>query len=311
MNASGWTRSSRTDDSTLQPGEATAMESAVQQVSPEGTTQENALVQIVQRHFGPNLAVPFAIKFASQYTARFGNGQPAFEVEICTHRGLRAVQSLDELRICEAYMDGDINFSGNLREAATLRWSLNESNVWVSLWKRVQPLVIGLTRANEKWVQNHYDSDNIQLHFLDSAYQTYTPGVFEDESESLETASERKHRLAFEGLGLKSGDRVLDVGFGWGSFLRYAARRGVHVTGITLSRHQLQYVQDKIVAKERLAADLIYEDFFKFQPAERFDGIVSLGSIEELADYPGVVERIARWLKPGKRVYLDFMARTR
>jgi cyclopropane-fatty-acyl-phospholipid synthase len=84
----------------------------------------------------------------------------------------------------------------------------------------------------------------------------------------------------------------------------------VHVTGLTLSRHQLQYVQEEFVKKEGLDADLIYTDFFEYQPAEQFDAIVALGVIEELADYQGIVQRVARWLKPGKRVYLDFMAMT-
>src|SRR5262249_20794427 len=116
--------------------------------------------------------------------------------------------------------------------------------------------------------------------------------------------------LAFEGLGLKANDRILEVGFGWGSFLRYATRRGVHVTGITLSRHQLAYVTENLVNKEGLAADLIYTDFFEYEPEEKFDGIVMIGVIEELADFDGVMQRIWKWLKPGKRVYIDFMAAT-
>lgn len=67
-------------------------------------------------------------------------------------------------------------------------------------------------------------------------------------------------RLAFEGLGLKPGDRVLEPGPGWGSFMRYATRRGVYVKGITLSRHQLEYVKTAI-ATEGWSADIEYQDF--------------------------------------------------
>jgi cyclopropane-fatty-acyl-phospholipid synthase len=275
-----------------------------------GTAAERALTRLLQKLVGPDPAVALTLSFASGHSVTLGKGQPAFQLEILNRRGLRAVQSLDELRICEAYMDGDINFVGDLRQAVNLREGLQDQNFWITLWRRLQPLLTGRARAHEKWVQNHYDANHIQLYFADRDYQTYTPGVFEDEQESLEAASERKHRLAFEGVGLKPGDRVLDVGFGWGSFLRYAARRGVHVTGVTLSQHQLQYVEQELVRKEGLQAELIYTDFFQYQPPEPFDAIVMLGVIEELADYPGVMQRIARWVKPGKRVYLDFMAAT-
>src|SRR5262249_21346953 len=160
-----------------------------------------------------------------------------------------------------------------------LREKLRDQNFWITLWRRLQPLMVGRAKANETWVQNHYDLNNIQLTFLDTAYNTYTPGVFESESDTLEAASERKHRLAFEGLGLRPGDRVLDIGFGWGSFLRYAARHGAHVTGVTLSRHQLKYAQE-LAAREGLDAELHYADFFDFEPREKFDAISMLGVIE-------------------------------
>jgi len=242
----------------------------------------------------------------------FGNGAPAFRLVIKDRDGWLAVRSLDELRVCEAYMDGHLDFEGDMRAAVASREVLDDQNLWVTAWRRIQPLLIGRSKANESWVQNHYDSNNIQLFYVDRDYNTYTPGVFEREDETLEVASERKHRLAFEGLGLAAGDRVLEVGFGWGSFLRYAARRGVHVTGLTLSRHQLAWVKENLVDKERLDAELVYADFFDWEPPPgvRYDAIVMIGVVEELADFGEVMGRIPRWLKPGKKVYIDFMAAT-
>jgi cyclopropane-fatty-acyl-phospholipid synthase len=287
------------------------METAIAKQRPlVGTAQERALLTLLQKMLGTEPAISFACQFASGYRTTVGEGSPQFELAILNQHGLAALRSLDELRICEAYMDGDLDFRGDLLQAVRLRESLNDQNFWITLWRRLQPLLIGRNKAHEHWVQNHYDADNIQLYYLDRAYNTYTPGVFEAEDETLEEASERKHRLAFEGVNLQPGDRVLDVGFGWGSFLRYAARRGVHVTGLTLSRHQLQYVQEELVEKEHLDAKLIYTNFFDYEPAEQFDAIILIGVIEELADYAGTLERIARWVKPGRRVYLDFMAAT-
>jgi cyclopropane-fatty-acyl-phospholipid synthase len=260
---------------------------------------------------GPSPAVPFVFTFPSGRVASLGEAPPRFRVDVRNAKGLRAFALFDELAIAEAYMDGDIDIEGSMRDVLHLRYLLADQDIWITVWRRLQPLLVGRTRSNEQWVQNHYDAHHIQLHYLDRAYNTYTPGVFEREDEALEIASERKHRLAFEGLGLRAGDRILEVGFGWGSFLRYAARRGVHVTGITLSRHQLAHVKENLVDKEGLSADLIYSDFFEFEPKEQFDGIVMIGVIEELADFAGVMQRIWKWLKPGRRVYIDFMAATR
>ncbi|MFP5264153.1 MAG: class I SAM-dependent methyltransferase [Blastocatellia bacterium] len=274
-----------------------------------GSAKEKAFAKLAERLVG-TAAHAFAVKFPSGRRAIFGTSRPEFEIEVVNGRGLSALLSLDELRICEAYMDGDIDIVGEMMKAISLRDHLEDQDFWVTVWRRLQPLLVGRFKAHEKWVQNHYDSNNIQLYFLDRSYNTYTPGVFEDETETLETASERKHRLAFEGVGLKPGDRILDVGFGWGSFLRYAARRGVEVTGLTLSRHQLEYVRRELVSKEKMPAQLLYQNFFKYEPDGKFDAITMLGVAEELADFPRIMERLARWLKPGKRVYLDFMAAT-
>jgi cyclopropane-fatty-acyl-phospholipid synthase len=279
-----------------------------QSSSQTGTAKERALADLLRKVVGDPPPLPFSVKFVSGYSVDYGTGRPAFELEVASTRGLRALLSLDELKVCEAYVDGDLDLKGDILKIASVRDHLNDQNFWVTLWRRLQPLLIGRQKAQQKWVQNHYDSENIQLYFLDRDYNTYTPGIYEDEAETLETASERKHAAAFEGLRLKPGDRILDIGFGWGSFLRYATRRGVHVTGITLSRHQLKYVQEELVEKEGLEAELIYENFFQYQPQEQFDAIVMLGVSEELADYEGITQRLSRWVKRGGRVYLDFMA---
>lgn len=273
---------------------------------------ERRLEDQFRRALGPNPVVPFALELPSGRIVEIGASSPRFRCVVRSARGLSALTSFDELAVAEAYMDGDIDIDGSMRDALDLREMFDDQNILITAWRRIEPIVRGRRESNTKWVQNHYDADHVQLYYVDRDYNTYTPGVFEREDEPLEVASERKHRLAFEGLGLKAGDRILEVGFGWGSFLRYAARRGVHVTGLTLSRHQLEWVKSNILAKEGLDADLIYTDFFDYAPKEneKFDAIVMIGVIEELADFEGVMQRIWRWLKPGKRVYIDFMAAT-
>ena len=145
----------------------------------------------------------------------------------------------------------------------------------------------------------------MQLFAADQAWQVYTPGIFLSADDTLEQAAERKLEYAYDALGLRAGDTLLDVGCGWGGFARYCARRGVAVTGISLSRHQLDFARAKLAA-EGLDATLLYQDFFDYRPAARFDAISLMGSIEDLADYRKVMRRLSAWLRPAGRVYMDF-----
>jgi cyclopropane-fatty-acyl-phospholipid synthase len=175
------------------------------------------------------------------------------------------------------------------------------------LWRRVKPILLGRPRVNPAWIALHYDAQNAQLHAAETTWHTYTPGIYCSDDEALESGADRKLALAFEVLRLERGQRLLEVGCGWGGMLRYSAQRGVQVTGLTLSRLQKEYVEQRI-KEEQLPAQVRYQDFFTFQPMEQFDAISMMGVIEDLSDYRAVMRLLSRWLKPGGRTYLDFAA---
>jgi cyclopropane-fatty-acyl-phospholipid synthase len=240
----------------------------------------------------------------------FGPGGEVVAVSVANERGLAALGSLAELRIVEAYLDGDIDLEGDLIAAMDLRKLLFDLQLARRTWALVEPRIRGRSRVDPGYVARHYDSANIQLLAIDDRYQVYTPGIYTDERDSLEDAAERKLEAAFASLGLRPGSSVLDVGCGWGGFAAYCARRGVEVTGLSLSRHQLDYARRRL-ADEGLEANLLYQDFFAYRPHRRFDAITLMGSIEELADYGRVMRSLAAWLAPGGRVYLDFASADR
>jgi cyclopropane-fatty-acyl-phospholipid synthase len=97
------------------------------------------------------------------------------------------------------------------------------------------------------------------------------------------------------------------VGHGWGGFIQYCAGRGVRVEGITLSRDQLGWVT-RLIEEKGLDASASYQDFFTYRPGKRYAGISMMGVIEDLSDYPRVLEHLSRLLAPGGRVYLDYAA---
>jgi len=253
------------------------------------------------------LGIPFCVVHPDDTQKRYGQGPERFRVVLRTARAQKALTRFDALLIAEAYMDGEIEIDGDLFAAMRYQEFLGDQHPLIRLTSRLEPILIGRERANPRWIQLHYDAWNAQLLAIDSTYHTYTPGNYSSDSESLEDGAERKLRDAFHFLRLKEGDRLLEIGCGWGGMLRYASRRGVHVTGITLSQHQKEFCE-ALCRREGLDAQVLYQDFFTYQPAERYDGISLMGVMEDLSDYRRVMRRLAAWVKPGGRVYFDFAA---
>jgi cyclopropane-fatty-acyl-phospholipid synthase len=259
----------------------------------------------VARTLGARSPVAFSVRTPAGDVLHVGNGAPVFELVIRNQDGLAALRSLNEPRLAEAYIRGDYEIEGDFITALSLRDALSDRSLWVKLWRRLEPIVRGREQCNPAWIAKHYDMDNIQFFCTDTEYRTYTPGIYENDYDTLEAGGRRKLDFAFRSLGLLPGDTVLDIGCGWGGFLRFAAEQGVRGTGITLSKHQHAFVTE-MVRTQGYSAEVRYQDFFSFEPDEPFNGIVMSGVIEDLSDYHLVMQRLPRYLKPGGRVYLDF-----
>jgi len=276
-------------------------------VRPGPDTGDN-VVSWMNRRLTSGSRLPFAFTMITpKGKVVIGTGAPEFTLSIHNDRGMRALRSASELRIADAYVCGDIDLEGDTVKAMWLRDLLSDRNIWLKVWRRLQPLLFGRERFNPAWIAKHYDSNNIQLVALDQDYFAYTPGIYLTDDDTLEESSRRKYDAAWESLGLREGDDLLEIGCGWGGMTRYCASRGVRVTGITLSRHQLEFTQ-RIIDTHRLNASVHYQDFFTFKPGRRFSGISCMGVIEDLSDYTRVMARFAELLEPGGRAYLDFAA---
>ena len=249
--------------------------------------------------------VPVLLRGPAGSSIALGDGEPVMTVTANDAAGVEALEGRDELMIAEAYMAGSIDFEGDLIAGMALRDNLTTRSTPVIIKNHLLPLVKGRARANKQWIATHYDMANIQLYAVDRKYGVYTPGIYLSEDDSLEEGAERKLAAAFDGLRLGEGSRVLDVGCGWGGFLRYCSARGVEATGITLSRHQREHAMKRL-AEDGLEADVLYQDFFSYKPAQKFDGISLMGVMEDLSSYRKVMPLLASWLAPGGRVYCDF-----
>ncbi len=163
-------------------------------------------------------------------------------------------------------------------------------------------------------VRHHYDVSNEFFALFLGPSMTYSCAIFSRGAKTLEEAQEAKLELVATKLALQPGERVLDVGCGWGSFVLHAAtRHGVHVTGITLSQPQARRARERAEAAgvaDRV--DIRVADYRDLR-GERFDAIASIGMVEHVgaANIDLYAEQLAGLLEPGGRLLNHGIARLR
>ncbi|HET6968489.1 MAG TPA: class I SAM-dependent methyltransferase, partial [Ornithinibacter sp.] len=150
-------------------------------------------------------------------------------------------------------------------------------------------------------ISRHYDVSNRFYELVLGPSMTYTCACYPQPGADLEQAQDNKYRLVLDKLGLAEGDRLLDIGCGWGGMVLAAARRGIRVTGVTLSRQQATWAQQAI-ADEGLAdlAEVRHSDY-RAVGERGFDAVSSIGLTEHIGvrHYPAYFGWIRDRLRPG------------
>ena len=144
--------------------------------------------------------------------------------------------------------------------------------------------------------ERHYDLGNDLYEAMLDTRMVYTCGYWKD-TKSLDEAQEAKLDLVCRKIGLKEGDRILDIGCGWGSFAKYAAEKyGASVVGITVSKEQAALARANCAG---LPIEIRLQDYRDAR--DRFDHIVSLGMFEHVGvkNYRTYFEVANRCLKDG------------
>jgi cyclopropane-fatty-acyl-phospholipid synthase len=155
----------------------------------------------------------------------------------------------------------------------------------------------------------HYDLGNdFYSAWLDST-MTYSSARFASPSETLEDGQLRKIHTLLDRLDLEPGQRLLEIGCGWGTLAIEAARRGVSVVGLTLSTEQKAWAERKIAEaglSDRIEVRL--QDYR--ETAEQFDAVASVEMVEAVGHrwWGAYLDCIARNLKPGGRAALQFIS---
>ncbi len=256
---------------------------------------------------------------------RPGDSPPRFTLELKHPAALRRMfWSPSELTLGESYIYNDFDIHGDVEASFELTrylldrsWRIREK---ARLAKNLLTLpakgdpgqaskaasLKGARHSKQRDAQAisyHYNVSNDFYQLWLDPHMVYSCAFFHSPDESLEKAQQRKLDYICRKLRLKPGDRLLDIGCGWGGLIMHAARHyGVQATGVTLSENQADLARQRI--KEAGLADcctvniLDYRDVDEQQP---FDKLVSVGMFEHVGEeqLPAYFEKALRLLKPG------------
>jgi cyclopropane-fatty-acyl-phospholipid synthase len=221
-----------------------------------------------------------------------------------------------DVGFCEAYMEGGWS-TPDLQAVMDLAQNGNnealDRMVGVALVRAYEKLRFWLQsnskRQARKNIAYHYDlgNDFYRLWLDDS--MTYSSALFRTGQESLEKAQEQKYASMVDQMGAKPGDHVLEIGCGWGGFAEYAAsKRGLKVTGLTISKAQHDYAVARMAAaglSDRVEIKL--QDYRDERGV--YDGIASIEMFEAVGEkyWPTYFNTLRDRLKPGAQATLQII----
>jgi cyclopropane-fatty-acyl-phospholipid synthase len=166
--------------------------------------------------------------------------QPAVEVIARSWKGLRALASPALGSLARAYVHGDLDFTGSARRILGIVESMvgavsHGRDRARTKWK----LFLHQHRGNRRNIAHHYDVSNAFYRIWLDQRMVYSCAYFRDDADTLDAAQFQKLDHICRKLGWRRGERLLDIGCGWGGSSFHAAERyGVDATGITLSQNQ-------------------------------------------------------------------------
>ncbi len=229
-------------------------------------------------------------------------------IEIKDWRFFRRVLLDGDIGFAESYMDGLCD-SPDLPELLSLLTDNEKALGRVTRTNGFHNLLLKLlhrrhdnSRAGSKRnIHAHYDLGNEFYGLWLDPTMTYSSALYEGaEGQALEAAQTAKYERILNQLGARQGDRILEIGCGWGGFAETAARRGMRVTGITISREQLAYAQARL--QRAGLSDRVDFQFRDYRDIEgSYDHIVSIEMIEAVGEryWPDYFAALKRHAAPG------------
>ena len=280
--------------------------------------------------------VPFRLTAYDGSTA--GPSDAGIHVHLRNERGLRYILTAPgDLGMARAYVMGDVVIEGihpgdpyaallhmknnltftmpGLVDAAKILRGLGISKLvppplppqeHVAAWRRVMEGARHSLRRDAGAISHHYDISNRFYELVLGPSMTYTCAVYPTNDATLEEAQAAKYDLVCRKLGLQPGQRLLDIGSGWGGMVRHAAKHyGVEATGVTLSQEQALWAEAAI-KRDGLedVAEVRFGDYRNVAESG-FDALSSIGLTEHIGvkNYPSYFAWLGHRLRPGGQQY--------
>jgi cyclopropane-fatty-acyl-phospholipid synthase len=257
-----------------------------------------------------------------------GNAKPPrFTIVIARPSALRRMLlPPSELSLAEALISGDVDIEGDLEATFRLANQVGERVRRPATLARLIPLVVRLPRDGTRHargarfvrpsrdshaarpagiaaIRHHYDVSNSFYELWLDEWMQYSCAYFRTGRESIDEAQSDKLEHICRKLRLQAGERLLDIGCGWGGLIRYAASHyGVVAHGITLSAMQAELARARIARdglSDRCRVEIL--DYRDLDASQRYDKVVSVGMAEHVAKdrQPGYFAAAHRVLEPG------------
>ena len=260
--------------------------------------------------------VDFILPDGRRFRAEGSKPGPVAEVTINNPDVFARLVREGDLGFCDAYLDGwwttpdlqafmdfihadnDDMYDGFPGMALVRAWE--KARFWFQSNTKRQAL---------KNISYHYDLGNDFYSLWLDDTMTYSAALFNTSQESLEKAQIAKYASMVDQMGVKPGDHVLEIGCGWGGFAEYAAKeRGLKVTGLTISKEQLEYAQKRI--KNNGLSDKVNLKLQDYRDETGvYDGVASIEMFEAVGEkyWPVYFDKIKQCLKPGKQATLQII----
>lgn len=227
-------------------------------------------------------------------------------IRLGSRRLWRSLLRGDFSRLGDAYVAGELTVEGNVKDIIEIGVALSEklekapAAGWLKSIAKLGALhrSIDLDAAN---VRRHYDVSNAFYGLWLDRQLVYSCAYFHDGTEDIDRAQAQKLDHLCRKLMLRPGDRLLDVGCGWGALLQWATERyGALSFGITLSERQFEAAQDRL-RHLHARAEVALQHYEALEGAASFDKIVSVGMYEHvgMSSLPAYFRKMATLMKPG------------
>jgi cyclopropane-fatty-acyl-phospholipid synthase len=266
---------------------------------------KKSLVNIAKQMHFADPDTRFSFEFWDGEAIAYGN-HPQTILRFRSKDGAKHLLCNGFMGFGEAYMAGDLEVEGDLQDLLRLGFSIEFDKHNLPFWRKVCFLLHQFNTRNTMSrvghnIAYHYDlGDDFYVLFLDKT-MTYSCGYFDNETDSLEQAQLNKYEHICRKLALKPGEKLVDIGCGWGGMLIYAGQNyGISGLGNTLSSNQHESAKTRIRElglQDRI--EVVLADYR--QITGEFDKFVSIGMFEHVGKefIPVYMQTVSKLLKKG------------